>query len=275
MASRSEYRNEKKLDASKPHKHWIGTIFGIIAGLVLFTSLLINSTILNESFMTKQITRSSVVNTVHSEVNSSLSSYGINQEILTTAQTKKIVKQITHEVYNDQTIHINVSSILGNVEGKASSELSQYGISSDIINSLPTGSVNSQISTIINSRLNSSSLQNLEVAIKSARIITITLMIVAVIVLLLICIRNVFTNTVVRDFRWITLFTGILSAAILMIAKNFVNDYTVEYASYKTSILQISNAVLQIGWQMVIVILVISIVLFGLSVVFKARNLEI
>lgn len=272
LPSRKQYRERAVSQPAKVAHHWVTTIIGICAAVVLLFSSLLQTTVLNENFMTDQITSSQVGQEVKNDINASFSSYGINGQLITTKQVNQLVKQAVHQVYAGKAIHLDTSEIMDGVQGRASNTLSSYGVPSTVINKLPTGALNDQVSSIINSRINTQEVTELENGIRLARVITITGLIIAVLMLLLIVVRTWLTRTVTRDFRWITLVSGIVSAGLLIMVKPVLNSYASDYASYSAVINQISSAILKVGWQMVLVDLGLALVLWVISLVFHRRR---
>lgn len=267
LPSRKQYRKSTVQPVRVAH-HWGTTVLGVIAAVVLLVCALAQTTVLNESFMVNQIASSQVGQEVKNDINASLSSYGIDDQIITTKQTNRLLKQAVHQIYEGKNIRLDMSGVMGNVEDKAGNTLSSYGVPSSVINSLPTGSLNDQVSSIVNSRINNDDVTELEGWLRTLRLVTIIGLILSVIVLLLIVIRDAVAKTVVRDFRWVTLLSGIVSAGLVMVIKPVLQSYASDYASFSNVINQISGAILNVGWQMVLVDLGLAVVLFIISLVF-------
>lgn len=271
VPSRMKYRKQVQQSNNTP-KHWLTTVLGIIAAVVLFVCALAQTTVLNEQYMTNQIVSSTVSDQIQNDINSSLSSYGIDTQVINTKQTRKILKQVVHQVYEGKSIHINIEDVMNNDESKLGNTLSSYGVPSALISQLPTGSVNEQISSVVNNRLNNSEIQQLETSIKIARVVTFAGLIISVAILLLIVIRNLFSKTIIRDFRWITLLSSGIFALLLMATKKIIQGYSSDMASFANVIHNISENVLSIGWQMVMVDIGLSIVLFIISLVLSRQR---
>ena len=91
-------------------------------------------------------------------------------------------------------------------------------------------------------------------------------------ILLLIVIRNLFSRTIIRDFRWITLIGGGIAAGILIMTKPVVQSYAQDFASFANVIHEISTNILKIGWQMVMVDIVVAVILFIISFFLRRRR---
>ena len=156
------------------------------------------------------------------------------------------------------------------VQGRVGNTLAKYGVSSSLTNDVPTSSINSQVSTIINNRINTTDFAKLENGIHVARVGSIIGLVVSIIVLLMIVIRDIFAKALIADFRWITLLSGILSAFSLSLLKP--ERYANNYASFAEVINEIGHAILKVGWQMIMVDLGLAIFLFIIAFVFNRRK---
>lgn len=264
LPSRVEYRHQNKQEHDVP-KHWLTTILGVVAAIVLLICALAQTTILNEQYMTNEIVNSSVSNQIQNDINSSLSSYGLDTNVISGQQTRKILKQVIHQVYQGKNVRVNVENIVDDNESRLSETLSSYGLPSAVINQLPTGSINEQISSVVNGRINNDQLHELETGITIARASTLAGLVVSVVVLLLIVIRNLFSRTIIRDFRWITFYSGVIFACFLIMIKPVIKSYSQDFASFANVIHEISANILKIGWQMVAVDIGLAIILFIIS----------
>lgn len=271
MSSRRQYRESEAQTKSAP-KHWLSTFIGIIAAVVLFMCLFARSTVLNENFMSNEIVSSNVGKQVRNDINASLSSYGIDEDVISTKQANQLLQQGLKQVYAGKPVRLDFSSVLGNLEGRASSTLSSYGVPSSVISQLPTGSLNSQVSATLNSRINNQQIQQVEDALKMANSVTISGIVISVILLVLIAVRDLVGRTVVRDFRWITLISGMISAGFLAMVKPLVHGYSADFASFATVISKITTDVVRVGWHMVLVDLALAIILFIISLIFYRRK---
>ncbi|WP_251547162.1 hypothetical protein [Limosilactobacillus caecicola] len=271
MPSRMEYRQQVQ-PVETPKHHWGTTIIGALAVVLLVICALAKATVLNEKFVEQQVTSSAVSAEVKNDLNASLASYGLSGGVITTKQTRQLLKQATRQVYQGKRLHLDMSSVSNSLENKAVGVLSSYGVSSSVLSSLPTGSVNDQVSTIINNRINSEAITNLENGLRLGRLLNLTGLIISIIILMLIVMRSWFTKTLVRDFRWITLLGGLGSALLLVSARPVIHSLQVDYASFSTVINQVSNAILKVGWQMVIVDLVLAIVLWMVSLFLRGHR---
>ncbi len=267
VPSRKQLRDAKQSGMPVQSHHWVTRLVGTIALIILLFCSLAQTTVLNERFMTKELVNSSLANEVQNDINANLSSYGIQGRIVTTDQTNKLLKQAIHQVYQDEPIQLNTSDVVNSIQNRAGNTLSKYGISSSLVNSVPTSSISNQLASILNNRLNTKDVAKLENDIHVARTITIIGLVTSIIILVLLAVRGMVTKSIVADFRWMTLISGIVSVGVLSLIKPA--NYASSYASFSSSIMQVSRSILKIGWQMVCIDIIIAVLLFIIGLFFK------
>ena len=261
--------------APKPAKairHWLIKLVGILAMVILFVCSLARTTILNEHYMAREIDHTEVSEQLKNDVNASLASYGIDNDIVTEKQASKLLKQAVHQVYRGETIHLDFDDVLENLEGQTTATLSNFGVPSSVIKDLPTESLNTQLSSSINSRINGEEIQEVESELKLARALTLCGLIASIVILLLIVIIDWFSQMIVSDFKWIVLIGALLNGGLLLIAKPIAMSFAQDYASYQQVIMKICQDVFKTGWQIVIVEIVLAIVLLIISLSFHHRK---
>ena len=270
VPSRKQLRELNQGSSVQNKHHWGTRLLGICAVIVLLFCSFAQATVLSERFMVKELTNSGLAREVRNDVNASLASYGIQGDVITTSQTNQLLKQAIHQIYQGKPLQLDTSDVANTVQNSAGNTLAKYGVSSSLISDVPTSSINNQVSTIINNRLNTSDVKKLETGIHVARVGSIIGLVVSIIVLLLIVIRDVFSKAIIADFRWITLLSGILSAFGLSLIKP--ERYASDYASFSEVINEIGHAILKVGWQMIMVDLGLAIFLFIIAFVFNRRK---
>ena len=270
VPSRKQLRELNQGSSVQKKHHWGTRLLGICAVIVLLFCSFAQATVLNEQFMVKELTNSGLAREVQNDVNASLASYGIQGDVITTSQTNQLLKQAIHQIYQGKPLQLDTSDVANAVQGRVGNTLAKYGVSSSLTNDVPTSSINSQVSTIINNRINTTDVAKLENGIHVARVGSIIGLVVSIIVLLMIVIRDIFAKALIADFRWITLLSGILSAFSLSLLKP--ERYAHNYASFAEVINEIGHAILKVGWQMIMVDLGLAIFLFIIAFVFNRRK---
>lgn len=267
MTSRESLRRQtQQQPAANPRKHWLTTLIGILAGIVLLVCLLLNTTLLSENFVAQEVTHSSLGSQIQSEINDSFNAYGMSGEVISQQQTNRLLKTAIRQVYAGENIHLDVSDVVNNVENNAGNALGGYSLPSAF-----SSSINNQVSSIVNSRINSSQLTSLESDVRLARHMVIMGLIISVAVLLIVAIYDLSTGTLLRDFRWICLLSGLLFWGVLEIAKSVAVSTMANDSLWKSITSSIADDVVSQGNYFVAAMLILGIITFAASLIRKHR----
>lgn len=272
MISRKSLRKQAQPDASatKPRRHWVSTAVGILAMLIMMFCLLLNTTVLNEEFVANEITQSTVSGEIQSQINSSLSQYGVAGETITKKQTNELLKTAVKQVYSGHPIKLDLSDILNNLEDDTNDTLSNYGVSDELKNSV-TDSVNTEVTNIINSKINTPAVTQFESRIKLAKTLVIVGLIASVAILFMVALYDLFTHTLLRDFRWIMIISGSLFAVFLNWLKPLITSAISTDVTINSLATPIVNDILkQVNW-LTIGVVAIGLILFTMSLLIRRR----
>lgn len=272
MISRESLRRQAQpeVKASKPRRHWISTVIGILAMLIMMGCLLLNTTVLNEEFVAREITQSAVGKEIQSQINSSLSQYGVAGETITKKQTNELLRTAVKQVYSGRPIKLDLSDVLSNLEDGTTNTLSNYGVSSDLRNSV-TDSVNTEVTNIINSQINTPAVAQFESRIKLAKTLVVVGLIASVAVLFMVALYDLFAHTLLRDFRWIMLISGSLFAVFLNWLKPLITNAISSDVTMNSLATPIVNDILRQGNLLTVGVVVIGLVLFVMSLIIRRR----
>lgn len=272
MISRKSLRKQAQPDVptTKPRRHWVSTVVGILAMLVMMFCLLLNTTVLNEEFVANEIIQSTVGSEIQSQINSSLSQYGVAGETITKKQTNELLKTAVKQVYSGQSIKLDLSDILNNLEDGANDTLSNYGVSDELKNSV-TDSVNTEVTNIINSKINTPAVAQFESRIKLAKTLVIIGLIASVAILFMVALYDLFTHTLLRDFRWIMIISGSLFAVFLNWLKPLITSAISTDVTMNSLATPIVNDILKQGNWLTVGVVVIGLILFAMSLLIRKR----
>lgn len=239
--------------------------------LIMMCCLLLNTTVLNEKFVAREITQSAVGGQIQSQINSSLSQYGIEGEAITKKQTDQLLQTAVKQVYSGKAIKLDLSDILSNLENGTTSTMSNYGIPNQIKSSV-TDSVNTEVTNIINENINTPAVNQFESRIKLARSLVIVGLVVSVAILFMVALYDLFTHTLLRDFRWITLISGGLFAIFLNWLKPLIHDAISTDVTMNSLATPIVSDILKQGNWLTLGVLVIGIILLIMSLIIRRRR---
>ncbi|MGJ3916126.1 hypothetical protein ACLOCA_05730 [Limosilactobacillus fermentum] len=260
MISRAEYQRRHQEQAAAPLEadlgprighHFFLALLTVLATLTLLITILINGTVLNESFAKQELTNSSLATSLQNTINQSVSQYGYSGTVVTTKQANQLIEQVVEEVYEDKTIQVDLSSIESSLTNQASEQLaSTLGISVSLANNSAIAAIENQL----NSQLNTSQLQEAASAIKTCKVITNLVLLVSLVVLALCLVTATFMRTVsfpitIGDaMAWVSLlFSGLLLLPQLW-SGAITDDQTLA-----PLVSQVETDVMNKGWSLVVI----------------------
>lgn len=260
MISRAEYQRRHQEQAAAPLEadlgprighHFFLALLTVLATLTLLITILINGTVLNESFAKQELTNSSLATSLQNMINQSVSQYGYSGTVVTTKQANQLIEQVVEEVYEDKTIQVDLSSIESSLTNQASEQLaSTLGISVSLANNSAIAAIENQL----NSQLNTSQLQEAASAIKTCKVITNLVLLVSLVVLALCLVTATFMRTVsfpitIGDaMAWVSLlFSGLLLLPQLW-SGAITDDQTLA-----PLVSQVETDVVNKGWSLVVI----------------------
>lgn len=260
MISRAEYQRRHQEQAVAPLEadlgprighHFFLALLTVLATLTLLITILINGTVLNESFAKQELTNSSLATSLQNTINQSVSQYGYSGTVVTTKQANQLIEQVVEEVYEDKTIQVDLSSIESSLTNQASEQLaSTLGISVSLANNSAIAAIENQL----NSQLNTSQLQEAASAIKTCKVITNLVLLVSLVVLALCLVTATFMRTVsfpitIGDaMAWVSLlFSGLLLLPQLW-SGAITDDQTLA-----PLVSQVETDVMNKGWSLVVI----------------------
>lgn len=231
--------------------HFFLALLTVLATLTLLITILINGTVLNESFAKQELTNSSLATSLQNTINQSVSQYGYSGTVVTTKQANQLIEQVVEEVYEDKTIQVDLSSIESSLTNQASEQLaSTLGISVSLANNSAIAAIENQL----NSQLNTSQLQEAASAIKTCKVITNLVLLVSLVVLALCLVTATFMRTVsfpitIGDaMAWVSLlFSGLLLLPQLW-SGAITDDQTLA-----PLVSQVETDVMNKGWSLVVI----------------------
>lgn len=197
MTTRSELRAQRQeteaveepVTKTPARHHFLFRLWGIICLTLLALGLLLNVTLLNPNFV-KEITSSSLESIMMSQVNSSLTQYGISTSVLKKSDTDKLITQAVDQIYAGEKINLDLSSVVNSVSSSVDSQLAQYGLSTSMLPAGSSSAVTNNINSIVNSQLNTPEVSQLITGIKIAKTSVNIILVICLISLVLLIIRG-------------------------------------------------------------------------------------
>ncbi|MDC2829503.1 hypothetical protein PO250_04105 [Limosilactobacillus mucosae] len=264
MMSREEMRRQQKQTAApvkKPHPHHFWASFlGVLLTLIIAVGLLLNATVLNADFAADELADSPISTQLKEQVNSSLSEYGVSGSLLTTKETKRLVKQAVKQVYAGKNIKFDLTNIEKRLQSKVDDELGAYGLSTSMLPDSATSQFNSQLTNQVNQKLNTSEVQTAAKTITTIKTVVNVMLIISGIALAVLMVWSLFTHCFLQIFSWSTTWTAALYFGLVWLIKLGIAQAAQTEPDYASTIVKIGNDVLIKGWQMAWLLLILALV---------------
>ncbi|MBB1095153.1 hypothetical protein H5R92_02815 [Limosilactobacillus sp. BG-MG3-A] len=274
MTTRSELRRtqrqekvEQSIEATSQKHHFLYCLWGVICVTLLGLALLVNSTLLNVNFIKKEVTSSSLESVILSQVNSSLTQYGISTSVLQKSDTDKLINQAIDQIYAGEKIKLDLSPVVNSVNSSVNSQLAQYGLSTSMLPAGSSSAITSNINSMVNSQLNTPEVAQLINGIKIAKTITNFILAISIIGLIVLILKGLWRRHLISSFRWICLWGTILYTGTVMAIHALALQIGEGQPDLGPFISQVANDFQQTGFHISMIIIVVSIVLFILQFV--------
>lgn len=264
MMSREEMRRQQKQTAAPvkkthPHHFW-ASFLGVLLTLIIAVGLLLNATVLNADFAADELADSPISTQLKEQVNSSLSEYGVSGSLLTTKETKRLVKQAVKQVYAGKNIKLDLTNIEKRLQSKVDDELGAYGLSTSMLPDSATSQFNSQLTNQVNQKLNTSEVQTAAKTITTIKTVVNVMLIISGIALAVLMVWSLFTHCFLQIFSWSTTWTAALYFGLVWLIKLGIAQAAQTEPDYASTIVKIGNDVLIKGWQMAWLLLILALV---------------
>ncbi|QLL70382.1 hypothetical protein [Lactobacillus sp. 3B(2020)] len=243
-------------------------LVAILVALFFMVGLWAHQTVLNESKAEATLTNTTVLSTVQSELNSGLTQYGLS-DLVTTSDTKSILHQLVTEVYGNQKLSLDLSSITERVSNEANSSLSVYGVQ---IPSQLTNGVAGTVNTAINNQLNTSQLQNFEQGLQVAKFVDWAIMIFTGLWLGLLAIRELKNHSLRRYLSVVSLLSGILMFILVAGVNGYLKTLNFSNAIANSILTATTNTVTHTGQLIALIAVIIGLSFLVLNFIFRRRQ---
>lgn len=261
--SREELRRQQQTTSSAQQGHHFGMIFlGTIVAVIAAICLFLNLTVLNSDFAADELADSAVSTQIQSQVNDSVSQYGFSGKILTLSETKGLVRQAVKQVYAGKEINLDLSQVEKRWENQINAGLNTFGLSTSLVPSTITDSLKSQVSTEVNENLNTSEVKTASRDIYTAKTIVNLLLGISSLILLIMAIWSLLRRYFVQSFSWIVTWTTLLMILVMAVLRPGLLKLASSYPDYASTIVQVTSAVIERGWQIIAVMVIVGIALW-------------
>lgn len=257
-------RRQQKQTAApvkKPRTHHFWASFlGILLTLIIAVGLLLNATVLNDDFAADELADSPISTQLKEQVNSSLSEYGVSGSLLTTKETRQLVRQAVKQVYAGKNIKLDLTNIEKRLQSKVDDELGAYGLSTSMLPDSATSQFNSQLTNQVNQKLNTSEVQTAAKTITTTKTVVNVMLIISGIALIVLAVWSLFAHCFLQIFSWSTTWAAGLFLGLVWLIKLGIAQAAQAEPDYASTIVKIGSDVLAKGWQTAWLLLSLALV---------------
>lgn len=218
MQTRSKLRTQAtEVTTEEPTgHHWGFRVLGILLLTLFMVSLVLNRTFLNQRFVTREMTSSTLENQLLDEVDSGMAQYGLPSKMLTKHDTDHIVRTVVRQAFAGEQLKVNLQPVTNQLAGQADSELSQFGISTSLLPAGSTAAITDSVNSAVNSRINTPQVTAVINGLQVAKTITNVVWAVSGLGVIIMIGWALLGHHLLTSFSWITtvalLFSGLLVA---------------------------------------------------------------
>lgn len=200
---------------SAPREHHL---LGIILTTIVMIAVILNGTILNQGFIAHEITESSIGDTIVTKANDSLHQYGIDESVVTHSDVNKLLKQAVGQLYNGQSIDLDLSSVDSRLSNAVDDQLSNSGVGDSVASGTVINGLESEVNSTINDSLNTPQMQAAAKTIRTAKMINTGVMVIGGVLLALNLLGALIKHYFLDQLMWLggggALVTGALTLLI-------------------------------------------------------------
>lgn len=202
------------VQAASRHHFW-----GIIITAIVMFAVILNGTILNQKFIAQEISQSTIGDEIVSKANASLHQYGIEGSVVTHHDVQKLLKQAIGQLYNGQTINLDLSSVDSRLNNAVNNRLASSCVSDSVATSTVTNSLESEVNSTINQSLNTAAVQQAARVIKTARVINMAVIVIGGALIILNLLGALIKHYFLDQVMWLGAGGAVLASALTLVVR--------------------------------------------------------
>lgn len=268
MESRqAKFKGKVQLTRHKHNRSF--NLIGIIVLTIFLLASIFNSTIFNQRFVAREISKSAISSTIVANVNQELSQYGLPDNVMTKKQANRLVRSSVKQIYAGDEIKLNLNPVFIRAAKLINQNLVGLGISTSQLPTAVTSTVKTKINATITQQINTARVKEVASELLLAKRITTIALIGSGILLLLLVVWALIGRHLIMSLSWILIISSLLSLGFIKAITVFLSNFVKNSASLSALSSQAIQDFGHFGNELVLVILIAGAVLLGLRKVFK------
>lgn len=280
MTSREEYRRQQAAADQQeyyetppvPRRSHLKTIIGLAVCLwVLLVSFWLYRTILNKDFARQEVGSTVVADQLNQEVDNVLSAYAVPRSVLTKHESVSLARQAVSNVYDDQAINLDMSSVTDRLESSVEGPANSFGVNVDSIAGSSINALTNQLNSALNQRVNTPQVKIFTKQLHVAKVVNMAALAISGVLVIVMLVSALVQRGVLSIFSWALTAATVLTGGSIMISGSVAKLVSRAVPDFSSSIVAVWGNVARSGWHLVILVGMLTIICW-LARIFLARG---
>lgn len=281
MTSREEYRQQQSAAENQQNydvpvaprrAHW-KTVIGLAVCLwVLLVSFWLYRTILSKEFAAEEVKQTVVADQLNQEVDNVLASYAVPRSVLTKQESVKLARQAVKNVYDNQAINVDMSSVTDRLESSVSSLAGNYGVDVSSVAGSSLNALTNQLNSAVNQRLNTQQVKTFTKQLHLAKVVNMAALAISGILTIVLLVSALLKRNLIPIVSWSLTIVSLLAAGSIMVSGSVAKQFSRVVPDFSSSIISVWGDVAQFGWHLVILTVVLAAVCWIARIIVARRG---
>lgn len=267
MTSREEYQQQQTAENQQfndelPSRqtHW-KTVLGLAICLwALLVSFWLYRTILKKNFATNEVQQTVVADQLNQEIDNVLADYAVPRSVLTKRESVKLTRQAVTDVYNNQAINLDLSSVTDRLESSVSEMAGSYGVDVNSVAGNSLSALTNQLNSAVNQRVNTQQVKTFTHQLHVAKLVNMAVLAASGVLTIVLLVSAAVKRGFLAISSWALTLTSLLSAVSILGSGSIARQFSRAIPDFSSSIVPVWGDVSRFGWYLVALVIVLAII---------------
>lgn len=267
MNSREEYQQQQTAENQQfndelPSRqtHW-KTVLGLAICLwALLVSFWLYRTILKKNFATNEVQQTVVADQLNQEIDNVLADYAVPRSVLTKRESVKLTRQAVTDVYNNQAINLDLSSVTDRLESSVSEMAGSYGVDVNSVAGNSLSALTNQLNSAVNQRVNTQQVKTFTHQLHVAKLVNMAVLAASGVLTIVLLVSAAVKRGFLAISSWALTLTSLLSAVSILGSGSIARQFSRAIPDFSSSIVAVWGDVSRFGWYLVALVIVLAII---------------
>lgn len=267
MTSREEYQQQQTAENQQfndelPSRqtHW-KTVLGLAICLwALLVSFWLYRTILKKNFATNEVQQTVVADQLNQEIDNVLADYAVPRSVLTKRESVKLTRQAVTDVYNNQAINLDLSSVTDRLESSVSGMAGSYGVDVNSVAGNSLSALTNQLNSAVNQRVNTQQVKTFTHQLHVAKLVNMAVLAASGVLTIVLLVSAAVKRGFLAISSWALTLTSLLSAVSILGSGSIARQFSRAIPDFSSSIVAVWGDVSRFGWYLVALVIVLAII---------------